>query len=1053
MGQFNFKTLITVFSVSATILIGGCGSTGTKSDHQLVGGDNPSVPTMYTIGGTSTNVKGDVVLQNNGGDDLTVHAGDNSFTFATPMREGSGYNVTILSAPTDQDCTLSNASGTVANSDVTDITLTCVDKSYTVGGTLAGLDSGNDVVLQNNGGDNLSLHADGTFTFATALHTGERYNVTVQTQPVGQECSVENGSGTIVSSNVTDIKVTCNDLTSVAQLGYLAGAEVKIYEVASDGTKTLLFTETTSEGDISTSGRFDGHAADLEDGKWYLYEVSGGNDIDADDDGSLDTTPTINRGVVHLFAKGSDIREHGYVRVTMVSDVLYQKFWHEIATNPYAIAESEWQETFAKIIGEDLDGDGAVGWSDVLGFDPVSHKKKMRYAYRLRQAEILGEIHAGNGFYEVGGLFSLGSLGAIDMVSEIGNNHDIRFGRDGSRLYLTGYQGNERGFYILDLEPDASHAATMAEKVIIDEARGFALSSDEKIAYVAAGDGGVKRVDLSVSPAAVGDLNTTLGNARIVAVSPDGTALYVATKEKIFLLDAATGASLGSAPLDENVKQLVPDAETKRLLALSGYASSRLQVYDLSDPANPARSYTPLGLETHRFAYCRDGAKAYIALAGVRESHAAIEIVDLTDPADPQPLGSFASSEMIGSTQPFFSGIAFAPGCNRLYTSGPGDYIARNLTAFDVTDKSAPKVLATYTRRNISYDHIVLSPDGSLIAGINDYHQPSVVAIEDLNKSRILGTNVIRGGIIALKKDESHLYLANYNNFFVYDTSRRPAIDGNETILATLSYGGAYPGAIALSDDESRAYVTTRDNGLVIVDLNETNLHVVAQTGKTALGGEAKALALSEDGKYAYVGTWNHLLKVVKIDDESNVTVVGSLDLENGQCLDMAFDDTRKILHVACAGGGVYVVDLSSPADPVKRSEYTEGASNLKNVALSPDGKTLYVAYNRSTDALVVLDTSDPDAPAVVARSGTDFELKPQETLLSPDGRRLYVADQGYYSGYEAKIVDVEDREHPRLIGRLPHTNRSSNGLALGGDGSRLYVGGGSGVLLLDVRE
>ena len=44
--------------------------------------------------------------------------------------------------------------------------------SFTVGGTVSGL-SGT-VVLQDNGGDNLSVSANGSFTFATALPTGRR---------------------------------------------------------------------------------------------------------------------------------------------------------------------------------------------------------------------------------------------------------------------------------------------------------------------------------------------------------------------------------------------------------------------------------------------------------------------------------------------------------------------------------------------------------------------------------------------------------------------------------------------------------------------------------------------------------------------------------------------------------------------------------------------------------------------------------------------------------------------------------------------------------------
>ena len=65
------------------------------------------------------------------------------------------------------------------------------------------------VVLQDNGGDDLSVSANGAFTFATALANGAAYAVTVKTNPTGQTCTVTNGAGTIGTANVTNVAVTC----------------------------------------------------------------------------------------------------------------------------------------------------------------------------------------------------------------------------------------------------------------------------------------------------------------------------------------------------------------------------------------------------------------------------------------------------------------------------------------------------------------------------------------------------------------------------------------------------------------------------------------------------------------------------------------------------------------------------------------------------------------------------------------------------------------------------------------------------------------------------
>src|SRR5206468_11028083 len=70
------------------------------------------------------------------------------------------------------------------------------------------------VVLQNNGGDNLTISVNGAFTFAAALINASPYAVTVLAQPAGQTCTVANGVGTLAGANVTNVTVTCaaNDI-------------------------------------------------------------------------------------------------------------------------------------------------------------------------------------------------------------------------------------------------------------------------------------------------------------------------------------------------------------------------------------------------------------------------------------------------------------------------------------------------------------------------------------------------------------------------------------------------------------------------------------------------------------------------------------------------------------------------------------------------------------------------------------------------------------------------------------------------------------------------
>lgn len=166
-----------------------------------------------TVGGTVSGLSGSVVLQNNGGDDITVNA-NGSFAFPTAVASGSTYAVTVKTQPTSpkkQTCTISAGTdkGTVGNTNVTSVVLTCVTEKFKVGGTVTGLDGS--VVLQNNAGNDLTLGADGAFAFTTAIDSGSNYAVTVKTQPQWQTCTVAKGSGTVAAVDVTTVDVTCTN--------------------------------------------------------------------------------------------------------------------------------------------------------------------------------------------------------------------------------------------------------------------------------------------------------------------------------------------------------------------------------------------------------------------------------------------------------------------------------------------------------------------------------------------------------------------------------------------------------------------------------------------------------------------------------------------------------------------------------------------------------------------------------------------------------------------------------------------------------------------------
>lgn len=202
------KSFLFIPALGISFLLASCGSS--------------TAPTTYTIGGAISGVNGTgLVLQDNAGDNLSVGPGTTSFVFATALTAGAPYAVTVLTQPSSpaQTCTVTFGSGTVSAS-VTNVQIVCANNTFTIGGTVTGL-SGTGLVLQDNGGSNLTISANGTYTFPAPVQRGSNYNVTVFTQPTGpaQTCGVTNGFGTNINGNATDIQVNCFTTTVTYTVG------------------------------------------------------------------------------------------------------------------------------------------------------------------------------------------------------------------------------------------------------------------------------------------------------------------------------------------------------------------------------------------------------------------------------------------------------------------------------------------------------------------------------------------------------------------------------------------------------------------------------------------------------------------------------------------------------------------------------------------------------------------------------------------------------------------------------------------------------------------
>jgi len=234
----KMKSFLTILAVGVSFLLTSCGSS--------------TAVTTYTIGGTISGLSGTgLVLQDNGGNNLSVSVGSTTFTFTTALASGSTYSVTILTQPSSpaQTCGVTSGGNGTITGTVINVLIACANNTFTIGGAVSGL-SGTGLVLQDNGGNNLPISANGIYTFPTAISRGSGYNVTVFSQPSGpaQTCGVTNGFGTNINGNVTDIQVTCFTTTTT----YTIGGTVS----GLSGTGLVLQNNSGNNLSVSANGSF-----------------------------------------------------------------------------------------------------------------------------------------------------------------------------------------------------------------------------------------------------------------------------------------------------------------------------------------------------------------------------------------------------------------------------------------------------------------------------------------------------------------------------------------------------------------------------------------------------------------------------------------------------------------------------------------------------------------------------------------------------------------------------------------------------------------------------
>ena len=259
-GPFTFKTPVTgptdIYAVAVLTQPNGPNQICSVTNGSGVAAANVTNVAVdcvnsFTLGGTITGLVGTgMVLQNSSNLEQLTAIGNGAFTFTKLLPTGTPYTITIVTQPTNpvQNCSFVTGTDTgTATANVVSIAVTCKAVTYSVGGSVVGLQgvlpnngpiTDNSFILQNVLGNTLIVPQNGPFVFATPEALNDQFDISVFHGPSTQSngCTLWNYKG-VVTTNIVDVLVDCghNDWTFI------------------DGTKTAGTIGTPQFGNFPAS--------------------------------------------------------------------------------------------------------------------------------------------------------------------------------------------------------------------------------------------------------------------------------------------------------------------------------------------------------------------------------------------------------------------------------------------------------------------------------------------------------------------------------------------------------------------------------------------------------------------------------------------------------------------------------------------------------------------------------------------------------------------------------------------------------------------------------
>jgi len=216
-------------------------------------------------------------------------------------------------------------------------------------------------------------------------------------------------------------------------------------------------------------------------------------------------------------------------------------------------------------------------------------------------------------------------------------------------------------------------------------------------------------------------------------------------------------------------------------------------------------------------------------------------------------------------------------------------------------------------------------------------------------------------------------------------------IDAATREVTKVIPGGSDPEAFDISADGKLLYVSNEDAGTAsIVEIGPGTVRATVPTGR-----EPEGVTVSPDGKTVWItGETDHDLTLLDAETGMKATSVkvGLRPRSVG-----FLPNATRAYSTNEADGTLSVVDVASRK--VIGSIKLPGEAKPMGIAVTPDGKTIYVSTGRGGQVVAV------DAATDAVKGSVAVGKRPWGIALTPDGKKLYSANG---PSNDVSVVDLE---------------------------------------------